>query len=88
MLDILGLRGEEMPLWPTDKVVGEIFICRRFQEGRGRGVDELSNAPLAWLWWGHKDRYGSKRFARPGNFVEFLFGAFGFSLACIMWAFL
>lgn len=48
MLEILGSRGEEGSLQPTEEVEGEGFICRRLRESRGKGEgDELSTSTLA-----------------------------------------
>lgn len=42
-LDTLASRGEGKSLWPTEKVVGEGFICERFWKGFDKGDgDELS----------------------------------------------
>lgn len=70
---------------PTENVVGEVFICGRFQAVRGKGCgNQLSKLTLACDCGGAAGTgLGAKLLAMPGSLVKFLFGeaVFGFSLA-------
>lgn len=86
MVDIFASQGEKGILRPTDKFVGEGFICGRFWEGRSKGDgDKLYESTLAHDCGGAaKADLETKLLAMPGGMVEFMSGrtVFGFSFAC------